>query len=386
MPSRREPMAAGAVGARCEDVAVPAPPLDRVHRRRLATQRLSSTGLRHGADVVRLLGCVQAQDAPLAAWSLGLRMKPGTTYAGVLAEQAGGGWVRTHVLRPTWHLLAAQDLRWMQRVTGPRVEGGMAGVNLRLGLSAQVVTAALGVLESLLAGPTPRTRAEVRVAFGQAGLPTAVQHLAHLLIIAEVRAVICSGPPRGTQHTYVLVDEVVPPGPADLLEQEDARRELTRRFIQGHGPASGRDLARWSTLTLGQIRGALADLADDFERVDVHGRELWFDPRVAARTTSEHAAYLLPTFDEVCLSYADTGFPRRDPQAGRQRLLSEAGGGIVVVRGEDVGIWKRVVGANQVRITVSPDMPLSHDERDHIGDAAQALADFLERPVDLALT
>ena len=363
---------------------MPAHTLDRVHRRRLATQRLSSTGLRHGADVVRLLGCVQAQDAPLAAWSLGMRMRLGTTYADVLAEQAAGGWVRTHVLRPTWHLLAPEDLRWMQRVTGPRVESGMAGVNVRLGLTAEVVTAALRVLEALLAGPTPHTRREVRVAFDAVGLPTAVQHLAHLLIIAEMRAVICSGPPRGTEHTYVLVDEVVPPAPSDDLAEDDARRELTRRFISGHGPASDRDLARWSTLTLGQIRSALADLTGDLERVVVDGHELWFDPRLPARTTHEHAAYLLPTFDEVCLTYAQTGFPRRNPDATRQRLLSEAGGGIVVVRGEDVGLWTRVLSAKEVRVTVWPDVPLDTVDREAVGDAAQALATFLERPLDLA--
>ena len=71
------------------------------------------------------------------------------------------------------------------------------------------------MLETVLAGPTPHTRRELRVAFDAAGLPTAVQHLAHLVMIAEVRAVVCSGPPRGTEHTYVLVDETVPPGPRD---------------------------------------------------------------------------------------------------------------------------------------------------------------------------
>ena len=119
------------------------------------------------------------------------------------------------------------------------------------------------------------------------------------------------------------------------------------------------------------------------ERVDVDGRELWFDPQVPARTTQEHAAYLLPTFDEVCLTYADTGFPRRAPDATRQRLLSEAGGGIVVVRGEDVGIWKRVASAKEVRVTVWPDVPLGRDDLDAIGEAAQWLAEFLERPLDL---
>jgi DNA glycosylase AlkZ-like len=358
-------------------------PLRRVHRRRLATQRLSSAGLGRGVDVVRLLGAVQSQDAPLAAWSLGMRMRPGTTYAAVLAEQAAGGWLRTHVLRPTWHLVAPEDLRWLQAVTGPRIEEAMAGVNARLGLTTEVVETALGVLEPLLAGPTPRTRREVRGAFEAVGLPTAVQHLAHLVMIAELRAVICSGPPRGAEHTYVLVDETVPAGPSDLLVEEDARRELTRRFVTGHGPASERDLARWSTLTLGQVRAALADLRQLLVRVEVDGQELWFDPRVPARTTHERDAYLLPTFDEACLTYATTGFPRRDPEATRARLVSEAGGGIVVVRGEDVGTWKRVASAKHVRVTVQPDVPLGTDDRGAIGDAAQALAGFLERPLDL---
>src|SRR5690349_8264765 len=119
-PSRPGPRP-DAVGPRCEDVPVSAWTLDRVHRRRLATQRLSSGGLAHGADVVRLLGCVQSQDAPLGAWSVGLRMPAGTTYADVLAEQAAGGWVRTHVLRPTWHLIAPEDLRWVQAITAAKV-------------------------------------------------------------------------------------------------------------------------------------------------------------------------------------------------------------------------------------------------------------------------
>jgi Winged helix DNA-binding domain len=365
---------------------VPAPSLSRVHRRRLAIQRLSSTGVQRGADAVRLLGCVQSQDAPLAAWSLGMRMAPGTTYAGVLAEQSAGGWLRTHVLRPTWHLLAPEDLRWVQGVTGPRVESGSAGVNRRLGLTDEVVTRGLGVLESLLAGPTPCTRREVRVAFDAAGLPTEVQSLAHLLIIAELRAIICSGPPRGVEHTYVLADEVVPPGPNDTLVDEDARRELTRRFLVGHGPASERDLARWSTLTLTQIRSALAEITDQLERVEVDGHTLWFDPTVPARTSREQAAYLLPTFDEVCLTYQHTGFPRRSPEAARQRLLSEAAGGIVVVRGEDVGIWKRAVLPTSVRVTVSADAPLGSDDREAIAKAARAFADFVERPLDLVLT
>ena len=359
--------------------------LREVHRRRLAVQRVTGPGVRCGADAVRLLGCVQAQDAPLAAWSLAMRMRRGTTYADVLAEQAAGGWVRTHVLRPTWHLLAPEDLRWMQRVTAPKVESSLGARHRGLGLDEGTTLRALAVLEAVLAGPAPLVRKEIAAAFAAAGLPTSGEQVGHLLLLAELRAVICSGPPRGTEHTYVLVDEVVPFSAQDSLEGEDARRELTRRFVAGHGPASDRDLNRWSTLTLGQVRAALTELAGELERLEVDGHVLWVDPRVPARTTRGHAAHLLPTFDEVCLSYASTGFPRRHQAAPRQRLVSEAGGGIVVVGGDDVGTWKRVVSPGAVRVTVTPDVPLGHDETDAVAAAAERLAAFLERPLDLRL-
>ena len=371
------------VGARCDDGAVTDGILDRVHRRRLATQRLSAGGMRDGADVVRLLTCVQAQDAPLAAWSLGMRMRPRTTYAGVLAEQAAGGWVRTHVLRPTWHFVAAEDLRWIQRVTAAKVESSMAARHRGLGLDGSSMGKALDVLTDVLAGRTPLTRRELTAVFAERGLPCRGEQVGHQLLVAELRSVICSGPPRGTEHTYVLVDETVPPGPNDVLEGEDARRELVRRFVAGHGPASDRDLGRWCSLTLTEIRRALAELKDGLEQVEVSGDLLWSDPTVPARTTRAHRAYLLPTFDEVSLTYARTGFPRRDPEAPRQRLLSEVGGGIVVVDGEDVGTWKRTVGRAGVRVAILPDVALPNDDLEALEKAAQALAAFLERPLEL---
>jgi len=364
---------------------VPSHRLRDVHRRRLATQRLTTAGLRRGAEVVELLACVQAQDAPLAAWSLAMRMRPDTTYAGLLAEQAAGGWVRTHVLRPTWHLLRPEDLRWMQRATAAKVERSMGARHRGLGLDDATTAAALAVLESCLAGPNPLVRREIAAAFAAAGVPASGEQVGHLLLIAELRAVICSGPPRGTEHSYVLVDETVPTGPSDDFAGDDAARELTRRFVLGHGPASDRDLHRWSTLTLGEVRAALADLAHDLERVEVDGHELWFDPTVPARTTQPHEAFLLPTFDEACLTYAATGFPRRDPAATRQRLVSEAGGGIVVVGGEDVGTWKRVVSRSDVRVTVSADVPIDADETAAIAAEAERLATFLERPLDFVV-
>lgn len=359
------------------------PSLSDVHRRRLAGQRLTAAGLARGAEVVRLLTCVQSQDAPLAAWSLGQRMRAGTTYADVLREQAEGGWVRTHILRPTWHFVAPEDLRWLQKATGSRIESSLAGRHRQLDLAPAAIDRAVEVLRELLTGPTPRTRAELTAEFAARRLPSGGEQMAHQLVVAELRAVICSGPPRGTTHTYVLADETVPAAPLDGLDVDAARLELARRFVAGHGPASERDLARWATLTLGQVRGALTDLGGELERLEVGGETLWFDPSTPTRTTRPLRAFLLQTFDEVCLTYPSTGFPRRSPDTTRPRLLSEAGGGIAVVDGEDVGTWKRTVGRDAVVVELRPDLPLSADDIDQLGAAADRLATFIARPLDL---
>ncbi len=147
---------AAGVGGRCDDVPVSSPSLHRVHRRRLATQRLSSRGLHQRGRrraAARRACSPRTPRSPRGRSGCGWRRARRMPTCSPSSRP--GGWLRTHVLRPTWHLVAPEDLRWMQGVTGPRVEASLAGVNLRLGLTPEVVTTARAVLESLLAGPTP---------------------------------------------------------------------------------------------------------------------------------------------------------------------------------------------------------------------------------------
>src|SRR5215208_5263002 len=46
----------------------------------------------------------------------------GLTAADVQAEFDRGAFLRTHILRPTWHFVAAEDIRWILEVTAPRSE------------------------------------------------------------------------------------------------------------------------------------------------------------------------------------------------------------------------------------------------------------------------
>ncbi|HKG46233.1 MAG TPA: crosslink repair DNA glycosylase YcaQ family protein [Pyrinomonadaceae bacterium] len=92
---------------------------------RLHNQKLSSPDLRKPIDVVRWFGAVQAQDFEAAKWALALRMRSATNAA---VEDAfnRGTILRTHLMRPTWHFVAHDDIRLLLELTAPRV-------NLRCG-------------------------------------------------------------------------------------------------------------------------------------------------------------------------------------------------------------------------------------------------------------
>src|SRR5215216_1458083 len=87
---------------------------------RLDNQKLSSSEFRKAVDVVRWLGAVQAQDFNGAKWALALRMRKATD-ADIEEAYNDGQILRTHLMRPTWHFVAPEDIRWLLQLTAPRV-------------------------------------------------------------------------------------------------------------------------------------------------------------------------------------------------------------------------------------------------------------------------
>lgn len=109
------------------------------------------------ADLVASLGAVQGQEYPFAKWALGLRLGS-TRNAGIEAALDAGEILRTHVMRPTWHFVAAGDIAWMQALTAPRV----LPVVRRQGIEPRTFTRATTIIERSLAGGRYRTRPELR--------------------------------------------------------------------------------------------------------------------------------------------------------------------------------------------------------------------------------
>src|SRR5262245_63472198 len=102
-------------------------------RQRLLNQHLSRPRFSKPEELVAWLGAVQAQDFAGAKWSLGLRLQ-GVNDADIERDFTDGKILRTHLLRPTWHFIAREDVRWLLALTAARVHQANAAMYRKLGM------------------------------------------------------------------------------------------------------------------------------------------------------------------------------------------------------------------------------------------------------------
>jgi hypothetical protein len=315
---------------------------------------------------VAWFGAVQAQEFAGSAWAVGQRCA-GLDDAGFRAAFNAGRIVRTHVLRPTWHLVAPADLRWMQALTAPRVHASNGPYYRRCGLDPQTLARGADLVVGVLAGGRHLTRAEFSTALTAGGVdPGDGLRLGLIVMWCELEALICSGAMRGKQHTYALVAERIPA--ARVLERDEALGELARRYLASHAPAQDSDFAWWSGLTLADAHRAI-DIAGESGAVEVGA--------------ASPLVHLLPNYDEYVVAYQDRSalFPTAamaHDLAGMGVLSSP----IVLYRGQVAGRWKRSVARGRVTVSVSLRRELGKAGDQALRAAATRYGTFLGLPVD----
>jgi len=287
-------------------------------RQRLNNQKLSSSELENPADVVRWLGAVQAQDYGAAKWALALRMR-NATHAQIEEAFNKGRILRTHLLRPTWHFVAPEDIRWLLELTAPQINRRCDGAYRRYELDTTVFKRSHKVLTNALRGGKYLTRAALKAALNKAGIVADdTVRMAHILLRAELDGVVCSGPRIGKQFTYALFEERVPP--TKPLPREEALAKLTRIYFTSHGPATLQDFVWWSGLTTADARRAM-ELT-----------ELPWSTQSPNRI--ENPCHLLPAFDEYFVAYKE-----RATIDGLNNW--DVLGPTIIINGKVVGTWKR---------------------------------------------
>ena len=318
--------------------------------RRMHNQHLAGEPLADPVAIVRHLGAVQSQEYAVAKWSVAQRCH-GVDEPAMQAAVDDGSILRVHALRPTWHFVAAEDLVWIQAATAPRVHALNAYYYRQLGIDETLTGKARDLMAGALQGGNHLTRPELGQALALGGVEATGNRLAYLVIDAELAGLVCNGAMRGKQHTYALVSERTPKAPEFTLDE--ALAELARRYFTSHGPATVKDFAWWSSLTLTQIRRGLTLAGDALTSVTFDERTYWYAVEQPSPPALSPAAHALQGYDEYVVAYSESrpllNLAGLDLGVGNGNLLMHP----IILDGQLIGSWRRAVSPKQITVTVS---------------------------------
>jgi hypothetical protein len=358
---------------------------------RLRSQRLDRRGTPEAGvvETVRELCGVHAQLPSSSA----LTVRPRTS--GTLAAEVERcrverrSLVRTWCMRGTFHLVASDDVRWLLALLGPTLIAGGARRQAQLGLDQDTFDRARRIVRRALEADGPLTRPELAERLAAGGVDPAGQRIAHLVHRFGLEGLVCHGPDRGADPTFVLLDDWIGAAPARRApDREGALAELARRYLAAYGPAGPRDLAAWSGLGVRDARAAWAAIAGELVEVVVAGEPAWLPAARAAwpREPRPEAplVHLLAGFDVLLLGYRDRALA---VPAGHARAVWTGGGFIkptLCVDGRAVATWSITRRANGLEVAVEPFGELPDPVRPGLEAEVADLGRFLGQPARLA--
>lgn len=361
-------------------------PASAVTALRLHNQHIARSAFETPAQLLGWLGGIQGQDYHGAKWSLGLRL-PGSTDSDMEQAIATGAIVRTWPMRGTLHFVAAADVHWLLALTAPRNIAGHARRHRELHLDERVFGRSAEVFAKALQGGRQLTRDELYAQLQAAGISAEGQRGYHLLWRAASDRLICCGPPRGKQHTFVLLDEWV--APADRFTPDEPRAELARRYFTSRGPATWKDYLWWSGLAAADARDGFEAIQPGLVQTRVAGKDYWMaagltDIEMTAKAAAPRAAYALPGFDEYLLGYQD-----RSVVLDAQHAVKVCPGGngmfaaTLIVNGRVAGVWSRTTRKDLITLSPQPFAALGTMQKRLLAQAAKRYSAFLGKTVEI---
>ena len=352
-----------------------------IARWRVRSQHLVAPYAVSAREAVGSLLAVQAENPGQAAWAVASRTSnPDQDALASLLDD--GAVVRTHVLRPTWHFVRAEDVGWLLKLTGSRVRR-VTGQQLRNahGLDERAIDHAVAAVMEALASRGQLTRPQLADELRERGVPGSGQMLMILLAHAELGALICSGQVADGEHTYALMSERVPE--PRRLGRTEALAELALRYFTGHGPATERDLAYWATLTLTDVRAGLEQVRDRLAWFRHDGRIFWHAPADAPRGPQQPAAHLLQILDETYRGYQDSRWVL--DAAGDVPRTRETAAGMALADAQLIAAMRRTVTHDRVQFDLRPYRALTPAQIEALHQAARRYGEYLRLSAQIIL-
>lgn len=339
---------------------------------RLRSQQLTGTQFKNPEDIVKYLGAVQSQDFIGAKWALGLRLN-NSSDSEIEKSFNEGKILRTHALRPTWHFVAPEDLKWITKLNAPQVKRIMNYYNKKLDLTDSLFDKSNAIIAKALKNKNFLTRTELSKIINDSGIKASGQRLGHIVGWAELDLIICSGPKKGKQFTYALVDEVTPK--TKDFSREESLSKLAEIFFKTRGPATVNDFAKWSGLSMTDSRSGLSSIKSKLNSETIEGKEYFFGNTALSNPPT---ALLLPNYDEYISSYSDYSIiSEPHHRTNLDKIGNAAFWNHIIINGMVVGSYRRTFTEDTILIELAALRNLTKDEKEALEKEAEKYGKFL---------
>lgn len=354
-----------------------------MHPKQIANLRLENLHLSGGkyknpTDLVSYMGALQAQDYYMSKWAAGIRIKE-IGEKEIQATLDKGEILRTHLLRPTWHLVASKNIYWLKNLSAARIKSALSSRDKELELNEKIYSKSLKIMEGLLSNGRHLTAKEISLELQKKKIDTGNNRASHIFIRGEIEGLICSGVLKENQQTYALLSERVPH--KYELSKAESIIKLAELYFTSRGPASLQDFVWWSGLSLKDARDGLEAIKTKLTSVKYEEQVLWFKDSGIESIPEKKQAFLLPAFDEFIISYKDRSAVI--PHAYKSKAITINGlfRPVILINGEAAGIWKRTIGKEMVTIETEFFENPDRSTQKYLSQAIDEFSNYVEKKV-----
>lgn len=318
-----------------------------ISHHRLVSQKLLNETKHSPKEIVHHLGAMQAQDYSMAKWAIGSRCDASEK---VIEEAINAAEIiRTHILRPTWHFIAADDIHWMLDVSGPQVKRIVTSYVKKYGYDAKKLDQINAAIEKILAGNKHLTRDEIMQELN-INKPSVQDHLSGpIMMYAELDGLVCNGKMKGKQMTYALLEERVAK-PKTKLTAEEGLAKLALRYFESHGPATLLDFSWWSGFSPTSCKNIINAIGLQLNSVTIENETYWFKNAAPIPDNFRESVHFLPAFDEILISYKSREASillEHQPKAFTNNGIFKP---IIMENSQVIGIWKRTLKKDHAKV------------------------------------
>jgi hypothetical protein len=345
---------------------------------RLENQHIAKSRFNTVKEIASWMCAMQAQDFNMSKWALGIRLQESSVTA-INKAIDSGELVRTHLLRPTWHLVSSDDIGWILSLTAPQIRSAVKSRDKELGLTEPVFRKSNSVIEKSLRDGNHLTRPELISELVKTNIDVDNNRASHLLLRAETDGIICSGRLKDNRPTYALLQEWIKA--TKTFYRDEALRELAIRYFTSHGPATLEDFIWWSGLSSKDSQLALELARSSLNSEIIQNKTYWFASYSSLSQPDTNEVFLLPAYDEFLISYRD----RTASLAFIKLKEAVSSNGIfyptIVRNGQVIGTWKYSLKKDKVVLQTNLFESTEFEGEIDFSDPLARFAGFLQKEI-----